>query len=195
MKIYSTGSPPLTQFSNNKVFWITRYNLVASFFCLILNHSSNSTGFLHSLKKQRKQRTACNCVEQVYSIAFTIGILWIVVKVSLGAKDPWRWFEIRFGIKEGSIYFRKHSSRIVISSLNFSIQMFILCIFIQNQYDINFVSQTCRNLFRFNMVWIVTIHVILKHVWTCWNMSELVPIQYDMNCYNSQTCLNMFQLV
>ena len=39
-----------------------------------------------------------------------------------------------------------------------------------NSYD----SQTCLNLFRFNMIWIVTIHVILKHVWTCWNMSELV---------------------
>ena len=41
-----------------------------------------------------------------------------------------------------------------------------------NSYD----SQTCLNLFRFNMIWIVTIHVILKHVWTCWNMSELVQI-------------------
>ena len=57
--------------------------------------------------------------------------------------------------------------------------------------------QTCLNLFRFNMIWIVTIHVILKHVWTCWNMSKLVQIQHDMNCYNSydsQTCLNLFRI-
>ena len=26
--------------------------------------------------------------------------------------------------------------------------------------------QTCLNLFRFNMIWIVTIHMILKHVYT-----------------------------
>ena len=154
--------PPLTRFSNKKVFWITRYNFVASFFCLILNHSSNSTGFLHSLKNRVSRGLPVIVLSILY--AFTIGISRIVVKVSLGAKDPWRWFEIRFGIKEGSIYFRKHSSRIVISSLNFSIQMFILCIFIQNQYDINFVSQTCLNLFRFNMVWIVKIYVILKQV-------------------------------
>ena len=113
--------------------------------------------------------------------AFTIGISRIVVKVSLGAKDPWRWFEIRFGIKEGSIYFRKHSSRIVIPSLNFSIQMFILCIFIQNQYDINFVSQTCLNLFRFNMVWIVKIYVILKQVTYLFRFKmtwiELLPLK------------------
>ena len=125
--------------------------------------------------------------------AFPIGILWIVVKVSLGAKDPWRWFEIRFGIKEGSIYFRKHSSRIVISSLNFSIQMFILCIFIQNQYDINFVSQTCLNLFRFNMVWIVMIHMILKHVWTCStcvNLFRFNMIRIDTILKHVQTCQN-----
>ena len=42
--------------------------------------------------------------------------------------------------------------------------------------------QTCLNLFRFNMIWIVTIHVILKHVWTCWNISEHV-----------ETCLNLFR--
>ena len=57
--------------------------------------------------------------------------------------------------------------------------------------------QTCLNLFRFNMIQIVTIHAILKHVWTCWNMSKLVQIQYDMNCYNSydsQTCLNLFRI-
>ena len=45
--------------------------------------------------------------------------------------------------------------------------------------------QTCLNLFRFNMMQIATIHVILKHVWTFWNMSKLVQIQYDMNCYDS----------
>ena len=58
--------------------------------------------------------------------------------------------------------------------------------------------QTCLKLFRFNMIWIVTIHKILKHVWTCSNMSKLVQIKYDTNCYNSydsQTCLNMFKLV
>ena len=65
-------------------------------------------------------------------------------------------------------------------------------------------SQTCLNLFRFNMIRIVTIHVILKHVWTCWNMSKLVQILYDMNCYDSydshrylnmfkQTCQNLFR--
>ena len=56
--------------------------------------------------------------------------------------------------------------------------------------------QTCLKLFRFNMIWIVTIHKILKHVWTCSNMSKLVQIQYDMNCYNScdsQICLNLFR--
>ena len=45
--------------------------------------------------------------------------------------------------------------------------------------------QTCLKLFRFNMIWIVTIHKILKHVWTCSNMSKLVQIKYDTNCYNS----------
>ena len=65
--------------------------------------------------------------------------------------------------------------------------------------------QTCLNLFRFNMIQIFTIDVILKHVWTCWNMSKLVQIQYNMNCYDSydsqtclymfkQTCLNLFKL-
>ena len=42
--------------------------------------------------------------------------------------------------------------------------------------------ETCLNLFRFNVIWIDT---ILKHVWTCSNMSILVQIQYDINCYNS----------
>ena len=37
------------------------------------------------------------------------------------------------------------------------------------------------------MIPIVTINTILKHVWTCWNMSKLVQIQYDMNCYDSYT--------
>ena len=49
-------------------------------------------------------------------------------------------------------------------------------------------------LFRINMIWIVMIHVILKHVATCWNMSKLVQIQYDMNCYDyyhPQSCLNL----
>ena len=58
--------------------------------------------------------------------------------------------------------------------------------------------QTCLNLVRFNMIQIATIHAILKHVWTCWNTSKLVQIQYDMNCYlsyDSQTCLNMFKHV
>ena len=58
--------------------------------------------------------------------------------------------------------------------------------------------ETCLNLFRFNMIWIVTIIAILKHVWTCSSMSKLVQIQYDTNCYNycnSQTCLNMFKHV
>ena len=32
-----------------------------------------------------------------------------------------------------------------------------------NSYD----SQTCLNLFWFNMIQIVMIHMILKHVWTC----------------------------
>ena len=56
--------------------------------------------------------------------------------------------------------------------------------------------QTCLNLFRFNMIWFVT---ILKYVWTCSltrsNISKLVQIQYDANCYNYQTCLNMFKHV
>ena len=92
----------------------------------------------------------------------------------------------------------------------------------QIQYDTNcYDPQTCLNLFRFNMMRIVTIlkHVwtcsnmsklfrfntiriatILKHVWTCLNMSKLVQIQYDMNCYDSYdsqnvwTCLNMSKL-
>ena len=37
-----------------------------------------------------------------------------------------------------------------------------------------------------------------QHVWTCSNMSKLVQIQYDTDCYNShdsQTCLNMFKHV
>ena len=58
--------------------------------------------------------------------------------------------------------------------------------------------QTCLNLFKFNMIWIVTIQMILKHVWTCTNISELVQIQYDMNCNDScdsQTCLNMLKHV
>jgi len=49
------------------------------------------------------------------------------------------------------------------------------------QYDLNcydsYDSQTCLNLYRFNMIWIVT-------------------IQYDTNCYDSydsQTCLNLFR--
>ena len=82
------------------------------------------------------------------------------------------------------------------------------------QYDVNcYNSQTCLNLFRFTKIWIVTIHMILKHVWTCsnkhvltcsesiWyellrfsNMSKLVQNQYDMNCYDSQTCLNLFRI-
>ena len=58
-------------------------------------------------------------------------------------------------------------------------------------------KQTCLNLFRFNMIQIVTIHTILKHFWTCWNMSKLVQIQYDIYCYNSydsQTCLHLFRI-
>ena len=57
--------------------------------------------------------------------------------------------------------------------------------------------ETCLNLLRFNTIWIVTIHTILKHVWTCWNMSKLVQIQHDMNFYNSydsQICLNLFRI-
>ena len=60
-----TGSPPLTRFSNNTVFWITRFVLELSFVHLVLNHSSAYTVFcLHGcfskvLKKQRKQRTPC----------------------------------------------------------------------------------------------------------------------------------------
>ena len=42
---------------------------------------------------------------------------------------------------------------------------------VQIQYDTNcydsYESQTCLNLFRFNMIQIVTIHMILKHVDTC----------------------------
>ena len=71
----------------------------------------------------------------------------------------------------------------------------------QIQYDMNCCDsydsqthvQTCPNLFRFNMIWIVTIHTIFKHVCTCSNMSKLVQIQYDINCYDPndyQTCLN-----
>ena len=67
-----------------------------------------------------------------------------------------------------------------------------------NSYDSQTHVQTCLNFFRFNMIWIVTIHTILKHVWTCSNMSKLVQIQYDMNCYDSydsRTCLNMSEHV
>ena len=77
---------------------------------------------------------------------------------------------------------------------------------VQIQYDTNCYSscdfQTCLNMLKHvqtcSDLWIVMIHVILKHVWTCWNMSELVQVQYDTNCYNScdsQTCLNMFKHV
>ena len=86
---------------------------------------------------------------------------------------------------------------------------------VQIQYDTNCYdsndSQTCLNLFGFNILWFVTIHIfsqtclnlfrinkiwILKHVRT-WNqnMFKLFQIQYDTNCYNSndsQTCLNLF---
>ena len=58
--------------------------------------------------------------------------------------------------------------------------------------------QTCLNLFRFNMIQIVTIHAIFKHVWTCSKLSKLDQIQYDTNCYDScdsQTCLNMLKHV
>ena len=47
------------------------------------------------------------------------------------------------------------------------------------------------------MIQIATIHANFKHVWTCWNMSKLVQIQYDIYCYNSydsQTCLNLFRI-
>ena len=76
--------------------------------------------------------------------------------------------------------------------------------------------ETCLNLFRFYMIWIVMIHMILTDIWTCsnkhvktcsdsiwyellrfiWfsNMSELVQNQYDMNRYDSQTCLNLFRI-
>ena len=66
-----------------------------------------------------------------------------------------------------------------------------------NSYD----SQTCLNLFRFNMIWIVTIHVILKHVWTCWNMSKHVQIQYiwivmiHVILKHVWTCWNMTKIV
>ena len=55
--------------------------------------------------------------------------------------------------------------------------------------------QTCLNLFRFNMMWIVTIHRILKHVWTCSNMSKLVQIQYEFSNMSEpvETCLNLFR--
>ena len=93
---------------------------------------------------------------------------------------------------------------------------------VQIQYDMNCYdscdSQTCLNMLKYvwtcsdHMIWIITIHVILKHVLTCsdsiwykllwfmWfsNMSELVQIQYDTNCYDScdsQTCLNMLKHV
>ena len=79
---------------------------------------------------------------------------------------------------------------------------------VQVQYDMNccdsYDSQTCLtgqvqtrlNLFRFTMIWIATIHTLLKHVWTCSNMSKFVQIQYDMNCcdsYDSQTCQKKFK--
>ena len=65
--------------------------------------------------------------------------------------------------------------------------------------------QACLNLLRFNMVWIVTIHRILKHVWTCWNMSE--PVETCLNFFRFNmiwinailkhvwTCTNLFKLV
>ena len=48
-----TGSPPLIWFSNNTVFWITRFILVLSFVHLVLNHSSSYTVFclMNSSKK------------------------------------------------------------------------------------------------------------------------------------------------
>ena len=45
--------------------------------------------------------------------------------------------------------------------------------------------QTCLNLFRFNMILIVTIHRILKHVWTC-----LDSIWYELIHF-----LNMSRLI
>ena len=59
-----TGSPPLTWFSNNMVFYITQYILVVSLFCSLLNQPSNykifclPQFFAYCLKKPRKQRTA-----------------------------------------------------------------------------------------------------------------------------------------
>ena len=80
---------------------------------------------------------------------------------------------------------------------------------VQIQYDTNYELlqfirfsnmsehvQTCQNLFRFNMIWIVTTLMILKHVWISLNVSKIVQIQHDINCYDlydSQTCLNMFK--
>ena len=40
-----TDTPPLTRFSNNALFKITRYNLVDPFIILLLNHSSNNAVF------------------------------------------------------------------------------------------------------------------------------------------------------
>jgi hypothetical protein len=56
-------------------------------------------------------------------------------------------------------------------------------------YD-SYDSQTCLNLFRFNMIQIVPIHMILKHVQTC---SDSI-CTYDAYCYDSYgflTCLNL----
>ena len=46
--------------------------------------------------------------------------------------------------------------------------------------------QTCLNLFRFNMILIVTIHRILKHVWTC-----LDSIWYELIHFLNMSRLEM----
>ena len=62
---------------------------------------------------------------------------------------------------------------------------------VQNQYYYDsYDSQTCLNLFRFNMIQIVPIHMILKHVQTC---SDSI-CTYNAYCYDSYgflTCQNL----
>ena len=64
--------------------------------------------------------------------------------------------------------------------------------------------QTCLNLLRFNMIWILTIHRILKHVWTCSNKHVqtcsgsiwyklLLFIWFSNISEQVQTCLNLFR--
>ena len=75
-----------------------------------------------------------------------------------------------------------------------------ICLNLFRSYDMNYYdscdSQTCLNLFRFNMIQIVMIHVILKHVWTCSDSLryKLLSFMWFSNMSEHvETCLNLFR--